>query len=113
MSVLAFVVSPMVSLMVAMHFNPELARSEMRLRIMSAVALMLCVMGILPLQMLRMAIRVRKRVPDWRTAFSYGVLTMSGKWANFVGQVRYRRDRKAGKNTRLIEYKASARAQHA
>jgi glycosyltransferase involved in cell wall biosynthesis len=72
------------------------------------------VAAILPLQMLRVAVRSRRRVPDWRTAFAYGVLTMIGKWANWIGQVRYRRDRKAGKNTRLIEYKAAAtRAQHA
>lgn len=42
-----------------------------------------------------------------RYSLSYGVLTMLGKLANFVGQVRYLRDRKAGKNTRLIDYKAA------
>ena len=72
----------------------------------------------LPAQMLRIAIRARRRVSDWRTALAYGVLTMIGKRANWTGQVRYRRDRRSGKNTRLIEYKtaaaaAPARAQHA
>ena len=66
----------------------------------------------LPLQVIRVAVRVRKRAPDWRTALAYGVLTMIGKWANWLGQVRYQRDRRAGNNTRLIDYKA-ARPQHA
>ena len=67
----------------------------------------------LPLQMVRLAVRIRRRTPDWRTALAYGFLTMIGKWANWLGEVRYRRDRRQGTNTRLIEYKAPARAQHA
>jgi hypothetical protein len=63
--------------------------------------------AILPLQMARLALRVRHRVPDGKTALAYGVLTMIGKWANDLGQFRYVRDRSAGRNTRLIEYKAS------
>ena len=47
----------------------------------------------LPLQMIRVALRVRKRVPDWRTALAYGFLTMIGKWANCRGQGQYLRDR--------------------
>jgi hypothetical protein len=62
--------------------------------------------AILPLQMARLALRVRHRVPDGKTALAYGVLTMIGKWANVLGQFRYVRDRSAGRNTRLIEYKA-------
>jgi glycosyltransferase involved in cell wall biosynthesis len=65
------------------------------------------VAALLPLQMLRLALRVRRRVPDWKTALGYGVLTMIGKWANVLGQFRYLRDRSAGRNTRLIEYKSS------
>jgi len=68
------------------------------------------VVAILPLQMLRVAIRARRRLPDWRTALAYGFLTMIGKWANWIGQVQYGRDRRAGRNTRLIEYKAPATA---
>jgi glycosyltransferase involved in cell wall biosynthesis len=63
----------------------------------------------LPLQMLRIAIRTRRRTPDWRTALAYGFLTMIGKWANYAGQSQYRRDRRAGRNTRLIEYKQAPR----
>jgi glycosyltransferase involved in cell wall biosynthesis len=65
------------------------------------------VIAALPLQMLRVARGVRRRVPDWKTALAYGFLTMIGKWANVLGQRQYRRDRSAGQNTRLIEYKAS------
>jgi hypothetical protein len=61
----------------------------------------------LPLQMARLALRTRHRVSDWKTATAYGVLTMIGKWANVTGQYEYRRDRSAGRNTRLIEYKSS------
>ena len=60
----------------------------------------------LPLQIARLALKQRRRVPDWKTALAYGVLTMIGKWANVAGQRHYRRDRAAGRNTRLIEYKA-------
>lgn len=67
-----------------------------------------CLFAVLPLQMLRLSIKVCRRVPDAKTALSYGVLTMIGKWANVLGQYRYRRDRAAGRNTRLIEYKGCA-----
>ena len=59
------------------------------------------------LQMLRVAWGARKRAGDRKTALAYGALTMIGKWANVVGQRQYRRDRAAGRNTRLIEYKSS------
>ena len=58
------------------------------------------------LQMLRVAWGVRRRTPDVKTALAYGALTMIGKWANVIGQRQYRRDRAAGRNTRLIEYKS-------
>jgi GT2 family glycosyltransferase len=59
----------------------------------------------LPLQMLRLAVKIRKRVDGPRTAPAYGVLTMVGKWANLAGQVGYLRDRRRGQMARLIEYK--------
>ena len=58
-----------------------------------------------PLQAVRLAFKIRRRVPDWKTAIAYGALTMIGKFASVMGQHRYRRDRAAGRNTRLIEYK--------
>jgi glycosyltransferase involved in cell wall biosynthesis len=63
--------------------------------------------AVMPLQMARLAVRARRRLPDWKTALAYGVLTMIGKWANVIGQFRYVRDRSAGRNTRLIEYKSA------
>jgi len=59
----------------------------------------------LPLQMVRLAIKIRKRVDGLRTALAYGALTMVGKWANLAGQVGYLLDRRRGRMARLIEYK--------
>jgi glycosyltransferase involved in cell wall biosynthesis len=111
--VLAFMVPIPVLFVVGPKFVGK-SDADLFLRIGIGLFFSAAIFSMLPLQMLRVALRIRKRVPDWRTALAYGFLTMIGKWANWVGQVRYRRDRKAGKNTRLIEYKASAvRAQHA
>jgi glycosyltransferase involved in cell wall biosynthesis len=74
----------------------------------AAVTVALLVALALPLQMARLALRFRRRVWDWPTAAGYGVLTMLGKWASLVGQVRYLRDRSAGRHARLIEYKGCA-----
>lgn len=71
----------------------------------AAIVLQAVAVALLPLQMLRLALRVRRRVPDYRTALAYGALTMIGKWAHLAGQIQYQRDRAAGRNTRLIEYK--------
>lgn len=62
-------------------------------------------LGAAAAQSARLATRVRHRMPDWRTAFAYGALTVIGKWANYRGQRQYLRDRQAGKITRLIDYK--------
>jgi cellulose synthase/poly-beta-1,6-N-acetylglucosamine synthase-like glycosyltransferase len=62
---------------------------------------------LLPLQALRLAFRVRKKVTGIRTALAYGFLTMIGKWAHVKGQQQYASDRASGKNTRLIDYKAA------
>jgi GT2 family glycosyltransferase len=64
----------------------------------------------LPLQMLRLAFKIRKRVDSSRTALAYGVLTMIAKWANLAGQIGYLRDRRRGRVARLIEYKRVAEA---
>ena len=60
----------------------------------------------LPAQTLRLALGVRRRMPGFFDALAYGALTMVGKWANFLGELRYRQDRSAGRNAQLIEYKA-------
>ena len=69
-----------------------------------------CVAAVLPAQALRLALRARRRRRSFGDGCAYGVLTMLGKWANLVGQLRYLRDRSAGRNTRLIEYKHVGRA---
>ena len=57
----------------------------------------------LPLQMARLAFKVRKRVDRPRTAIAYGVLTTISKWVNLAGQFGYIRDRRRGRMARLIE----------
>ena len=59
----------------------------------------------LPLQMARLAAKVRGRVAGLRAALAYGVLTMVAKWANLAGQFGYLLDRRRGRMARLIEYK--------
>ena len=61
--------------------------------------------AILPLQMVRIALRSRSRAEGYRPALAYGVLTMIGKWYQVFGQGLFVRDRLAGRHARLIEYK--------
>ncbi|HEX8910829.1 MAG TPA: glycosyltransferase family 2 protein [Humisphaera sp.] len=58
-------------------------------------------------QAARLALKARRRVGQAKVAAAYGVLTVVGKWAHWFGQVRYSRDRKAGKLTRNIDYKSA------
>ena len=74
-----------------------------------SVACAALLVAVLPVQMLRVASKIRPRTPDWNTVLAYGMLTMVGKWANAWGQFQYVRDRAAGKNTRLIDYKAATK----
>jgi GT2 family glycosyltransferase len=60
---------------------------------------------LMPLQILRLAAKVRRRVDGPRTALAYGALTMIAKWADVAGQFGYRLDRRRGRMARLIEYK--------
>jgi hypothetical protein len=60
---------------------------------------------LMPLQMLRLAAKIRKRVDGSRTALAYGVLAMVAKWGDLAGQVGYILDRRRGRMARLIEYK--------
>ncbi|HEY2587656.1 MAG TPA: glycosyltransferase family 2 protein [Tepidisphaeraceae bacterium] len=62
----------------------------------------------LPAQMLRIAVRWRRRLRSNSDAIAHGILTMLGKWPAMWGEVRYRHDRRRGRNTRLIEYKQLA-----
>lgn len=67
----------------------------------------------LPAQMLRVAIRSRRRLRNNTDAIAHGILTMLGKWPAMWGEARYWHDRGRGRNTRLIEYKQLAPAGHA
>ena len=60
---------------------------------------------VMPLQVLRLAAKIRGRVDGPWTALAYGALTMVGKWAELAGQVGYALDRRRGRMARLIEYK--------
>ena len=75
-------------------------------RLAAALALLFFLVVLL-LQMLRTAVKARKRTDSWSAAIACGVLTMIAKWANLIGQLRYWRDRASGHNARLIEYKLS------
>lgn len=59
----------------------------------------------LPAQMLRIAWRSRHRTRGSADAAALGILTMLAKWAALSGELRYHRDRRSGRNTRLIDYK--------
>lgn len=71
----------------------------------SGLILTALLLGIYPLQWLRISRGVRPRTGNLRDAAIYGLLTLIGKWANLIGQWKYRRDRAAGRLTRAIEYK--------
>ena len=62
------------------------------------------------LQAIRVARGARRRARSWKVAIAYGVLTMIGKWANVAGQRQYLGDRKAGRLTRMIDYKSAGNA---
>ena len=51
---------------------------------------------------------MRHRTRSSGDAFAYGFFTVLGKWGHVLGQWQYHRDRRAGRNTRLIEYKSAA-----
>ena len=68
----------------------------------------LVVFLILPLQIARISVRTFLRGVPPRIAIANGVLTMAGKWAWFLGQLRYRREQRSGKSPQLIEYKQSS-----
>lgn len=58
-------------------------------------------------QALRLAANGFRRTRDLKTALAFGVLTMIGKWGFMIGRRKYFRDRRAGRMTRLIDYKVS------
>jgi len=89
------------AVILSLGFGSRIASSG----VVAAVAALIVLL--LPLQMLCVAFGTWRhaRVRNWRTALSYGVLTLIGKWAQVVGQVHFLRDQTAGRQARLIEYK--------
>lgn len=63
------------------------------------------VFAALPLQVLRLAMKSFWRGTPPAVALAFGWFTMLSKWAWFVGQVKYVRDRQRGRGLQLIEYK--------
>lgn len=59
----------------------------------------------IPMQVFRLAWKVRRKVDRFSTALAQGTFLTIGKWANLTGQVGYLRDRWRGRSGRLIEYK--------
>jgi GT2 family glycosyltransferase len=71
----------------------------------AALAACLLVFSLLPLQAIRIALKVRSKSIDWRTALAYGTLTIVGKWPQLLGHIAYFRDIRRSRGLRLIEYK--------
>lgn len=63
----------------------------------------------LPAQMLRIAVRSRRKTGRWSDALALGCVTMLGKWAALRGEMQYHRDRRSGRNTRMIDYKSTGK----
>lgn len=59
----------------------------------------------MPAQVLRLALKARRRTRSFSDAVAYGTLTMLSKWANVAGEMSYRRDRRNGRLARMIDYK--------
>ena len=68
-------------------------------------------MMILPLQMFRIAIRMRSQGHAWKHSLAGGVLIMLGKWPKLWGQVRYLIDRRSGNVFRKFDYKQPINAE--
>lgn len=64
------------------------------------------VMGILVLQMARIAWGVRRRAGGIRPATEYGVLTILAKLPQYLGIRKYRKDRQRNRAAKIIEYKS-------
>lgn len=69
----------------------------------------LALLGVWPLQVLRIALRERRRPLAPRTALLYGLFCMLGKFPEALGQVRYQWSRWRGAPSRLMEYRGEAR----
>lgn len=75
-----------------------------------AVIALAIALGAWAAQGVRIARKEQTGGVDSRRALRFGLLTMLGKWAQLVGHLRLYRDRRAGRQARLIEYKGPAQA---
>jgi cellulose synthase/poly-beta-1,6-N-acetylglucosamine synthase-like glycosyltransferase len=66
----------------------------------------LALLGVIGLQMARIARGARKRCPGSRPAAEYGVLTVLAKLPQFLGIRQHARDRRKNRAAKLIEYKS-------
>ncbi|MDF3128247.1 glycosyltransferase [Kiritimatiellaeota bacterium B1221] len=62
-------------------------------------------LGLWGLQSFRIAKSVESRAAGFKQAWIYGIFTLIGKWPQWLGILKYRRDLKSGKVITLIEYK--------
>jgi hypothetical protein len=60
---------------------------------------------LLPVQILRIALRTSRAQVGFKVALANGVFTMIGKWAQLWGQCRYLCDRHTSGTIRLVDYK--------
>ncbi len=104
-----WVLFPVVVLLVfAFVWVPARAVKDAQTAWLAATIATLLVAFIWPMQVLKIALgQRRKRQAPWGDALAYGLLTMIGKFAFFRGASQYHRDRRAGKITRSIDYKAT------
>lgn len=72
-----------------------------------AIVIALTPVAVVGLQIGRLALRSHRRMGNVADALAFGTLTLVSKWANLVGQIRWMRDRRAGRQPRLIEHKAA------
>lgn len=70
----------------------------------AALIACLACLGVLPLQVLRVARRTYKGGYPLGVSLAYGALTVVSKWAHIVGQLWYIRDQFEGRGAVLIEY---------
>jgi len=73
----------------------------------TALAVSGLLFSLLPLQMLRLAVRARRRGLPIREALGYGTLIMLAKWPQALGQLRNILDRRTGSHSRSIDCKVA------
>lgn len=65
----------------------------------------IALLGIYPLQVVRLAVRYSYSLQGWNTAFAYALANVVGKFAQMDGVIEYLLNRMRGRAGTLIEYK--------